>query len=78
MIYDGVLTWRINRSKHIDHHVILFDDILVLLQKQDDRLVLRCQSGNREPGKDDSKLTHTHSPIIKLNNVLTRNVAVGE
>lgn len=75
MIYDGTLTWRINRSKHIDHHVVLLEDILILLQKQDERLVLRCQSGSKESTRDDGRLPH--SPIIKLNNLLTRNVAVG-
>ena len=37
MLYDGALTWRISRSKQIDLHVLLLEDILVLLQKQDDK-----------------------------------------
>ena len=72
MIYDGSLTWRINRAKQIDLHVVLLEDILVLLQKQDERLVLRCQSTTVVA---DTKFTH--SPIIKLTNLLTRNVATG-
>ena len=74
MIYDGLLTWRI-RNKQIEVHVVLLEDILVLLQKQDERLVLRCQSTTVTPGRDDTKFTH--SPIIKLSNLLTRNVATG-
>src|SRR5688572_17486224 len=75
MIYDGEMTWRISRNKQIDLHVVLLEDLLVLLQRQDDRLVMRCQSTNVVTGKEDLKLTH--SPIIKLSSVLTRNVATG-
>ena len=76
LVYDGQLTWRISRQKQIDLHVVLLEDILVLLQKQDDKLVLKCQSTNMVVGKDDTK--NTHSPIIKLVNLLTRNVAIDK
>ena len=72
MIFDGPLTWRMNRAKQIELHVILLDEILLLLQKQDDKLVLRCQSATVVA---DQKFTH--SPIIPLINLLTRNVATG-
>src|SRR6218665_1771741 len=75
MIYDGEMTWRISRNKQIDLHVVLLEDLLVLLQRQDERLVMRCQSTNVVTGKEDLKLTH--SPIIKLSSILTRNVATG-
>jgi len=75
MLYEGPLTWRISRTKQIDLHVVLLEHILVLLQRQDERLVLRCQSMIVVAGKEDTKFTH--SPIIKLNNLLTRSVATG-
>lgn len=75
MIYDGLLTWKI-RNKQIEVHVVLLEDLLVLLQKVDDRLVLRCQSTIVNPGREDIKFTH--SPIIRLSNLLTRNVATGK
>jgi len=76
MLYEGPLTWRISRTKQIDLHGVLLENILVLLQKQDDRLVLRCQSMTVVAGKEDTK--YTHSPIIKLSNkLLTRSVATG-
>jgi len=75
MLYEGPLTWRMSRTKQIDLHVVLLEHILVLLQRQDDRLVLRCQSMVVVAGKEDTK--YTHSPIIKLNNLLTRSVATG-
>lgn len=37
MLYEGALTWRISRAKQIELHVVLLEDILVLLQKQDDK-----------------------------------------
>ena len=72
MIHDGGLTWRVGRQKQVEVHVLLLEDILVLLHKVDDKLVLRCQSTVLVA---DTKFTH--SPIIKLTNLLTRNVATG-
>jgi hypothetical protein len=76
MLHEGALTWRISRAKQIDLHVVLLDDILLLLQRQDEKLVLRCQSTTVVAGKEDTKFTH--SPIIKLTNLLTRNVATDK
>lgn len=56
-------------------YTLLLEDILVLLQKQDERLVLKCHSKNLS-GTADTK--HIFSPIIKLNAVLVRSVATGE
>jgi len=75
MLYEGPLTWRLSRAKQIELHVVLLEHILVLLQRQDDRFVLRCQSMTVVAGKEDTK--YTHSPVIKLNNLLTRSVATG-
>lgn len=72
MLHEGPLTWRISRAKQIDLDVVLLEDILLLLQRQDERLVLRCQSTTVI---GDTK--STHSPIIKLGSLLTRNVATG-
>lgn len=58
-----------------DLYTLLLEDILVLLQKQDDRLVLRCHS-KILASTADSK--HTFSPVIKLNTVLVRQVATGK
>ncbi|XP_024617688.1 rho guanine nucleotide exchange factor 12 isoform X3 [Neophocaena asiaeorientalis asiaeorientalis] len=72
MIHEGPLVWKVNRDKTIDLYTLLLEDILVLLQKQDDRLVLRCHS-KILASTGDSK--HTFSPVIKLNTVLVRQVA---
>lgn len=77
LLFDGPLTWRISRDRMIPLHVVLLDSILLLLQKQDDsRLVLRCESTLITAGKEDTKTTH--SPIIKLSNLIIRPVATGE
>lgn len=77
LLFDGPLTWRISRDRMIPLHVVLLDSILLLLQKQDDsRLVLRCESTLITAGKEDTKTTH--SPIIKLSNLIIRSVATGE
>lgn len=55
-------------------YTLLLEDILVLLQKQDERLILKCHSKNLA-GTADTK--HIYSPIIKHSTVLVRSVATG-
>ncbi|PIO31781.1 hypothetical protein AB205_0206200, partial [Aquarana catesbeiana] len=55
-----------------DVHVLLLDDIMMLLQKQDERLVLKCQSRTLTPTPDGKLML---SPIIKLNTAMAREVA---
>ncbi|XP_027029769.2 rho guanine nucleotide exchange factor 12 isoform X2 [Tachysurus fulvidraco] len=72
LIHEGPLTWKLNKDKTVELYTLLLEDILVLLQKQDERLVLKCHIKNRA-GSVDSQ--HTFSPVIKLNTVLVRSVA---
>ncbi|XP_073426798.1 rho guanine nucleotide exchange factor 1 isoform X8 [Dendrobates tinctorius] len=72
LIYEGALTWRVSKDKSVDVHVLLLDDILMLLQKQDDRLVLKCQSRTITPAPDGKLML---SPIVKLNTAMAREVA---
>ncbi|XP_073511949.1 rho guanine nucleotide exchange factor 1 isoform X7 [Phyllobates terribilis] len=72
LIYEGALTWRVSKDKSVDVHVLLLDDILMLLQKQDDRLVLKCQSRTITPAPDGKLML---SPIVKLNTAMVREVA---
>ncbi|KAG8266997.1 Rho guanyl-nucleotide exchange factor activity protein [Homalodisca vitripennis] len=65
LIYEGPLNWRIaNRPKLIDLHVLLLEDVIILLQKQDDKYVLKFYSS-------------TFSPVIKVSTVIVRPNAVG-
>ncbi|XP_063168521.1 rho guanine nucleotide exchange factor 1 isoform X4 [Candoia aspera] len=72
LVYEGPLTWRVTKDKSVDVHVILLDDILVLLQKQEERLVLKFHSRTITPTPDGKQML---SPIIKLNSAMTREVA---
>uniref|UniRef100_A0A8C1AZ02 Rho guanine nucleotide exchange factor (GEF) 12a n=1 Tax=Cyprinus carpio carpio TaxID=630221 RepID=A0A8C1AZ02_CYPCA len=72
MVHEGPLSWKINKDKTIELYTLLLEDILVLLQKQDERFILRCHSKNLA-GTADTK--HIFSPIIKLSTVLVRSVA---
>ncbi|XP_056012868.1 rho guanine nucleotide exchange factor 12-like isoform X33 [Ostrea edulis] len=71
LMLEGVLTWNINQRKSVDCHVVLLEDLLVLFQKQDDKLVLRQQSTQLVAGKEDSR--YQFSPLLKLENVLHTN-----
>ncbi|XP_027901389.1 rho guanine nucleotide exchange factor 12 isoform X1 [Xiphophorus couchianus] len=72
LIHEGPLSWKMNKDKTIELYTLLLEDILVLLQKQDERLILKCHS-KILAGTPDTK--HTFSPIIKLSTVLVRSVA---
>ncbi|XP_006861801.1 PREDICTED: rho guanine nucleotide exchange factor 11 [Chrysochloris asiatica] len=75
MIHEGPLTWRISKDKTLDLHVLLLEGLLVLLQKQDEKLLLKCHS-KTAGGSSDSK--QTFSPVLKLNAVLIRSVATDK
>lgn len=76
MVHEGPLTWKVNRDKRtretIELYAILLEDIMVLLQKQDERLILKFHGKNLASVTDTK---HIFSPIIKLNTVLVRQVA---
>uniref|UniRef100_A0A3B5M0X2 Rho guanine nucleotide exchange factor (GEF) 12a n=1 Tax=Xiphophorus couchianus TaxID=32473 RepID=A0A3B5M0X2_9TELE len=74
LIHEGPLSWKMNKDKTI-LYTLLLEDILVLLQKQDERLILKCHS-KILAGTPDTK--HTFSPIIKLSTVLVRSVATNK
>ena len=76
LIYEGALTWRTKGQKNVDLHVVLLEEYILLLQKQDDKYVLKFHSINYLNSKEESKCTH--SPIIKIATVLVRPVATGE
>ncbi|KAK7147357.1 hypothetical protein R3I94_010009 [Phoxinus phoxinus] len=72
MQYEGSLTWRVTKEKAIDVHCVLLSDLLVLLQKQDDKMVLKCQSKSNIAAQEGKLML---SPIIKLESVFLRDVA---
>lgn len=78
LIYEGLLTWRVAKGqKNIDLLVLLLDEFIVLLQKADDKYILKNHSIIKAMVKDENKLTH--SPIIKYGpSMLFRAVATGE
>lgn len=55
-------------------HVLLLDDLLVLLQRQEERLVLRCHSRTITPAPDGKQML---SPVVRLRSAMTREVATG-
>uniref|UniRef100_A0A3P8YTZ9 DH domain-containing protein n=1 Tax=Esox lucius TaxID=8010 RepID=A0A3P8YTZ9_ESOLU len=72
MIYEGTLTWRVTKEKTLDVQCVLLRDLLVLLQKQDDKMVLKCQSKSNIAAQEGKQML---SPIIKLDSAFLREVA---
>ncbi|XP_030639281.1 rho guanine nucleotide exchange factor 1 [Chanos chanos] len=72
MLYEGPLVWRVTKEKTIDVQCVLLGDLLVLFQKQDDKMLLKCQSKSNIIPNDGKQML---SPIIKLDSVFLREVA---
>ncbi|XP_023773340.1 rho guanine nucleotide exchange factor 11-like, partial [Cyanistes caeruleus] len=69
MIHEGPLAWRVGKDKSVELHVLLLEELLVLLQRQDERWLLRCHSRD---GK------HGFSPVLRLSSLLVRSVATDK
>jgi len=52
------------------------DDAIILLQKQDEKYILKFYNMNTASG--GSERVPAHSPIIKMSTILVRHNAVGE
>ena len=82
LIYDGPLTLKLGdtkRFKTIELHVVLLEDCIMLLQKQDDKYLLKFHTstvGNAAVGSQGHKFCH--SPVIKFSAMLVRPVATGK
>ncbi|XP_053468060.1 rho guanine nucleotide exchange factor 1b isoform X4 [Ictalurus furcatus] len=72
MVYEGPLTWRVTKEKALDVQGVLLGDLLVLLQKQDDKMLLKCQSKSIGASQEGKQML---SPIIKLDSAFLRDVA---
>uniref|UniRef100_A0A8V5GQX3 Uncharacterized protein n=1 Tax=Melopsittacus undulatus TaxID=13146 RepID=A0A8V5GQX3_MELUD len=72
LVHEGLLSWRLGKDKAVDAHALLLDSLLVLLQRQDERLLLRSQSRGPAHAHDGSRLL---SPVIRLRAAMTRLVA---
>ncbi|XP_027866695.1 rho guanine nucleotide exchange factor 1 isoform X6 [Xiphophorus couchianus] len=72
MLFEGPLVWRVTKEKAIDVHCLLLDDMLVLAQKQEDKMLLKCQSKSNITAQEGKQML---SPIIKLDSVFLREVA---
>lgn len=56
-------------------HVLLLDDLLLLLQRQDERLLLKSHSRTLTPTPDGKTMLR---PVLRLTSAMTREVATGE
>ncbi|XP_065085202.1 uncharacterized protein RhoGEF2 isoform X3 [Ochlerotatus camptorhynchus] len=76
LIHDGPLTMKKNPGVQL--HGLLFEDMMVLLQKQDDKYLLKYHS-SPGLGGSESKITEGRfNPITKTNLILVRQSAVDK
>jgi len=84
LLYDGVLTLHLGGSeskgkRNIELHVLLLEDCVMFLQKQDEKYLLKFHTGSgvvSGAGRDDAK--KIHSPVIKFTTMLVRPVATNK
>ncbi|XP_037015899.2 rho guanine nucleotide exchange factor 1 isoform X3 [Artibeus jamaicensis] len=72
LVHEGPLTWRVTKDKAVEVHVLLLDDLLLLLQRQDDRLLLKSHSRTLTPTPDGKTMLR---PVLRLTSAMTREVA---
>lgn len=71
LIYEGPLQWRVvNRAKPVDLHVVLLDDTILLLHRQDEKYLLKFINTNQ--------VNSVLSPVVKVSTVLVRHNAVDK
>ncbi|XP_067675050.1 uncharacterized protein [Haliotis asinina] len=70
LVYDGVLSMKLRSHRMMDVHVVLLENIMVLLQKQDDKLVL-CHFNDKETYK-------SNSPLLQRQKLLAREDAADK
>lgn len=71
LLFEGPLQWRmVNRPKPVDLHVVLLDDTIFLLHRQDDKYLLKFINTNQ--------MNSVLSPIVRVSTVLVRNNAVDK
>uniref|UniRef100_A0A1Q3G067 Putative guanine nucleotide exchange factor n=1 Tax=Culex tarsalis TaxID=7177 RepID=A0A1Q3G067_CULTA len=76
LIHDGPLTMKKNPGVQL--HGLLFEDMMVLLQKQDDKYLLKYHS-SPGIGGNESKITEGRfNPITRINLILVRQSAVDK
>ncbi|XP_063297153.1 rho guanine nucleotide exchange factor 11-like [Pelobates fuscus] len=71
LFHEGLVTWKRSQNKTTELQALLVDDLLVLLRKKKNKLVLKYKE-ERDP---KTKTKNVFSPVIKLNNLLVRPVA---
>ncbi|KAM6999219.1 rho guanine nucleotide exchange factor 11 [Passerculus sandwichensis] len=76
MIHEGPLSWRVGKDKSVELHVLLLEELLVLLQRQDERWLLKCHSRGGLGVTPDTK--QSFSPVLKLSSLLVRSVATDK
>nr|KAF6409002.1 Rho guanine nucleotide exchange factor 1 [Rousettus aegyptiacus] len=72
LVHEGPLTWRVTKDKAVEVHVLLLDDLLLLLQRQDERLLLKLHSRTLTPTPDGKTMLR---PVLRLTSAMTREVA---
>ncbi|XP_015706696.1 rho guanine nucleotide exchange factor 1-like [Coturnix japonica] len=73
LLHEGGLSWRVSRDKAVEVQALLLDSVLLLLQRVEERLMLRPHS--RGPAHQDGR--RLLSPIIPLGSAIARQVATG-
>lgn len=64
---DGHLTWKLGKNKLVDVHAVLLDELLVLLARNDGKLLLKFHTSQ----------SNRLCPVLRLSNLLATEVATS-
>ena len=77
-MYEGSLQWVVSKpsNKVILLQVLLLDNFLLLLEKDNNKYRLKFNQVTFTTGKEDSKVAY--NPVLHYPNVIMRKVATGK
>ncbi|XP_077524953.1 rho guanine nucleotide exchange factor 11-like isoform X4 [Amblyomma americanum] len=73
LVHEGPLTMRLPRQKPLDVQLVLLEDLLLVLQRQDERLALRFHSVSLPTATAEDRMLQC--PVMRLRHLHARDVA---
>ncbi|KAI6660927.1 Rho guanine nucleotide exchange factor 12 [Oopsacas minuta] len=74
LLHHGVLTWKVSKNKSIEVHALLFPDIFVLLEYDENKDKYFLKRYQSHTGKNQEEI----SPVIPLSDLIFRNQALNK
>ena len=74
LLYHSVLNWKVGKNKSIEVHALLFSDLFVLLEYDENKDKYFLKSHQSHTGKTQEEI----SPVISLSDLIFRDQAINK